>query len=603
MVIAHNISAINTQRQLNVTTKKQAKSTEKLSSGYRINRAADDAAGLSISEKMRRLIRGLDRGADNITEGISLVQTADGALGEVIDNLQRIRQLSIAAYNGTNSESDIAAMQAEVDQSLTEIGRIGETTTFNGKALFQGAKTVYVGRTPDMIETYDEVTYATRRVPNWITQNSDMEMKFENPRTKDCVPGNDDGIMYTTESGPDGKSTIVYYGKEIQPPETPMNQAEHRGDWGPKLDDNASAVLDFSALKDCDKPEDLFDHMVDLLGVSIKYPCGNCHDSRCGIHFIGEVEGMPFTLPDSSKVTNGSDQVGTVNLSDQVFPYNITRNGSSTSYSANGYFQAIENLKEQHNDPALALTDEQKKQETKELADQIARDLTTKSLTALQSASQGHYDRVIRNQPDGNYSLIIYDYRDKGKLLYPDQATSQTISSAEGYMELHNEKTRIKEGEDLYALEGITIVPSTEYAKSIELTLPKITLKELEIENYRLGTQYDTHVDYKYGERAQKKLAEAQIQYAKDKEAYDKALATVLASRATLGAQQNRLEHAYKINKNTEENEQAAESKIRDTDMSREVVENSKASILAQAGQAMLAQANQQPQSVLQLLQ
>lgn len=91
MVIAHNISAINTQRQLNVTTKKQAKSTEKLSSGYRINRAADDAAGLSISEKMRRLIRGLDRGADNITEGISLVQTADGALGEVIDNLQRIR--------------------------------------------------------------------------------------------------------------------------------------------------------------------------------------------------------------------------------------------------------------------------------------------------------------------------------------------------------------------------------------------------------------------------------------------------------------------------------------------------------------------------------
>ena len=85
MVIAHNISAINTQRQLNVTTKKQAKSTEKLSSGYRINRAADDAAGLSISEKMRRLIRGLDRGADNITEGISLVQTADGGLVVVVE--------------------------------------------------------------------------------------------------------------------------------------------------------------------------------------------------------------------------------------------------------------------------------------------------------------------------------------------------------------------------------------------------------------------------------------------------------------------------------------------------------------------------------------
>ena len=245
MVIAHNMNAVNAQRQFNVTAKKQAKSTEKLSSGYRINRAADDAAGLSISEKMRRLIRGLDRGADNITDGISLVQTADGALGEVVENLQRIRQLSIAAYNGTNSESDIAAMQAEVDQALTEIGRIGETTTFNGRALFQGSKTVYVGKTPDTVETYDEVTYARRQVPDWILNKSDKTMTYNNPRVTGCQPGSDDGIMYTVKTDTNGKEISVYYGKKLVPPETPLYNAEHRGDWDGNLQNNASAVLDF----------------------------------------------------------------------------------------------------------------------------------------------------------------------------------------------------------------------------------------------------------------------------------------------------------------------------------------------------------------------
>lgn len=130
-VLAHNLAAQFTNRQLNITTNQKAKSSEKLSSGYRINRSADDAAGLSISEEMRRQIRGLNRASENIQDGISLCQVADGALGETTEMLQRMRVLSIQAANGTNSESDRSAIQQEIDQLTKEVDRIAETTSFN----------------------------------------------------------------------------------------------------------------------------------------------------------------------------------------------------------------------------------------------------------------------------------------------------------------------------------------------------------------------------------------------------------------------------------------------------------------------------------------
>lgn len=137
MVISHNILAMNASRQFNMVENAKKKSTEKLSSGYRINRAADDAAGLAISEKMRKQIRGLDKGASNIQEGISLVQVADGALAEVTGMLQRMNVLSVQAANGTNSQSDRRSIQAEIDQLNKEIDRIGETTSFNGTYIFK----------------------------------------------------------------------------------------------------------------------------------------------------------------------------------------------------------------------------------------------------------------------------------------------------------------------------------------------------------------------------------------------------------------------------------------------------------------------------------
>ena len=137
MVISHNLLAMNAQRQFNITGTQKKKSTEKLASGYKINRAADDAAGLAISEKMRRQIRGLDQGARNTQDGISLLQVADGALSEVHDMLHRMNELSIQAANGTNTDSDREAIQQEISQIKSEIDRISDTTEFNTRKLFK----------------------------------------------------------------------------------------------------------------------------------------------------------------------------------------------------------------------------------------------------------------------------------------------------------------------------------------------------------------------------------------------------------------------------------------------------------------------------------
>ncbi len=180
MVVQHNLTAMNSNRMLGITTKSQAKSTEKLSSGYKINRAADDAAGLSISEKMRKQIRGLTQASANAQDGISAVQTAEGALTEVHDMLQRMNELAVKAANGTQSKDDRAYIQAEVNQLVTEIDRVATTTKFNesyllkgtnndntvGKLTFKDASKAVLNQTTDQfdsdgIKKLDDVDVAT----------------------------------------------------------------------------------------------------------------------------------------------------------------------------------------------------------------------------------------------------------------------------------------------------------------------------------------------------------------------------------------------------------------------------------------------------------
>ena len=184
MVVQHNLTAMNSNRMLGLTTSAQAKSTEKLSSGYKINRAADDAAGLSISEKMRKQIRGLSQASLNAQDGISAVQTAEGALNEVQDMLQRMNELAVKAANGTMSTDDRNYIQDEIDQLVTEIDRVAETTKFNETYLLKGVEATETVNettvTSEMTAVYaNAVTSAVDAIPTatfnetWYASGSD----------------------------------------------------------------------------------------------------------------------------------------------------------------------------------------------------------------------------------------------------------------------------------------------------------------------------------------------------------------------------------------------------------------------------------------------
>lgn len=180
MVVQHNLTAANTNRQLGITTNGLQKSTEKLSSGYKINRAADDAAGLSISEKMRNQIRGLNKASDNAQDGISLVQTAEGALNEVHSMLQRMSELAVQASNGTNATQDRTALDNEVQQLKTEIERVGTTTQFNKMDILTGnfssnnEKTLQVGANQNQV-----ITIAISALTSAVGSALDTQVKVD----------------------------------------------------------------------------------------------------------------------------------------------------------------------------------------------------------------------------------------------------------------------------------------------------------------------------------------------------------------------------------------------------------------------------------------
>ena len=185
MVVQHNLTAMNSNRMLGVTTKSQAKQTEKLSSGYRINRAADDAAGLSISEKMRRQIRGLTQASTNAQDGISAVQTAEGALNEVTDMLQRMNELTVKASNGTYTTAQKGYISDEIKQLATEIDRVANNTTFNDQNLLDGSydQKLQVGHEKDQTigitigdMTVDEIlTGADAKNLDWNKKTADYD--------------------------------------------------------------------------------------------------------------------------------------------------------------------------------------------------------------------------------------------------------------------------------------------------------------------------------------------------------------------------------------------------------------------------------------------
>ena len=234
MVVQHNITAMNANRMLGVTTTGQAKSTEKLSSGYKINRAADDAAGLSISEKMRKQIRGLSQASDNAEDGISCVQTAEGALTEVHSMLQRMNELAVKAGNGTMSEDDRQNVQDEIDQLVDEIDRVSETTKFNETYLLKGddtgAKTYSASyKTP----VTNDIGYAANKTA------ADLAWYAEGGTTKLTL---DELKSDYLEVGTDGKVALKE-GKKLY-----TEAADTTGQYGAQKKDKIAAVADIQAV-------------------------------------------------------------------------------------------------------------------------------------------------------------------------------------------------------------------------------------------------------------------------------------------------------------------------------------------------------------------
>lgn len=457
MVIAHNMLAMNAQRAYGINTKEKAKTTEKLASGYKINRAADDAAGLTISEKMRSLIRGLNQGSDNIQDGISLVQIADGALAEVNDMLHRMTELSVKSANGTNTDADREAIQKEINALINEIDRVAESTEYNTLPLF--------------MDKPDPLTGYSGKVSKLVA----------------CSAYESSGGLSEAYKSSDGN----YY---------------------------PSATLDFSKIDttNIDKLKDK----------EFSFVCG-----------WGCTETFVFKFVDGG----GDSPSG---LSNRVHNYNIDIS-SLTDGS-----QIVTNLMSLvgSNPPTY-----------------------NGKATGTDGVPASHSNMITKN---GDGKLVIYSM---------DPRSSE--QAAKGiYPRSGNGKIDCSSMEDLFypdPINGFNIQCSNIVSDSIYIETKHMNSEILNVNNLNVLTQ----------ENARNSI-----------ERVERAGARVSTMRSELGAYQNRLESSYRNNENKAENTTAAESRIRDTDMASMMVKLSKENILAQAGEAMMAQANQSKQGVLNLL-
>ena len=468
MVVQHNMQAANANRMLGITSGAQAKSTEKLSSGYKINRAADDAAGLTISEKMRKQIRGLDKASSNAQDGVSSVQTAEGALTEVHSMLQRMNELAVQSANGTNSSDDRQAIQDEVDQLTTEIDRVAETTKFNEIYLLKG----------------------------------------DNSNTKNVyMKGHDAGLKGTLT---DGAKSATFTMDALQ--------AGDKYTIAGKEYTIGSATKEVTALIDkanTDATADKENKTVDVNGktYTITYKAAG--------NTIADADGTAITLDDLKKAVTGGSKV----------TYGNTSLTAMTDADTDG------------------VDDDDSSIITKGVAE-------TKIKAELLTANNiGTVDQAATVE-DANTA--------NGKTSYTINKGYATVADTLSF--------NLHVGADADMTNKITVDIDT--MNSANLGIKGINVKDAS------GTEATYAID-----------------------AIADAVAKVSSQRSALGAVQNRLEHTIDNLDNISENTSSAESRIRDTDMAKEMVNYSKNNILAQAGQSMLAQANQSNQGVLSLLQ
>lgn len=483
MVVQHNLTAMNANRMLGLTTGKQTKATEKLSSGYRINRAADDAAGLSISEKMRKQIRGLDQASTNAEDGVSCVQTAEGALNEVQDMLQRMNELAVQAANGTNSQSDRAYIQSEIDQLITEIDRVSETTKFNETYLLKGDGVG--GKYVDM-GAIDDSNCTSLSVKN--NQSGDVTgQDYKTDRDAVLVAGND--VKY----GKNATETIVV----------------------------AGMAYDLKEYKDLDELAGAISSNKKVNSVELQY--------KNGVTAVAVDSKDDFTLTNTNKTTTVSGDI----------TFKVSSNYTGASKTA-----------------SIEINDADKMTVKFSLATKVGKD------GGLEFDEHTTINNIKSTLEAKGYSYTETD----GVFVVRTQAT-MTINAASQVDDL---KFNLHVGADGTSTNKIEV-------KVVALSADGLGVSGLNVESEKNATD------------AINIIADA--------------LQTVSKQRSDLGAAQNRLEHTISNLDNIVENTTAAESRIRDTDMAEQMVQYSNLNILAQAGQSMLAQANQSNQGVLSLLQ
>ena len=463
MVVQHNMQAANANRMLNVTTSAQSKSTEKLSSGYRINRAADDAAGLTISEKMRKQIRGLDQASTNAQDGVSSVQTAEGALTEVHSMLQRMNELATQAANGTNSkDSDRQAIQDEIDQLTTEIDRVSETTKFNETYLLKGE----AGTKTINMKAHDAGLKGT------LTDNGDGTATFVMDSLKDGDSVSIGGKTYTIGSKKADVDAVV----------------------------NAKIT----------KADDKFTVNGQEITVVANYTADKAADKKAGKYTLDDAKAL---VKDGATVKVGTDEYKVMTDKDN--------NGTDDT------------------DASVISKD-------------VAYGLASKELLAANQIGDTKGSAKIENagtKADGSFKITTGQ---------AEVANSLSFS-------LH-------------------VGADADMTNKIHVNIDAMDSASLGIKGLNV-----------------KDASGNAATYAVD--AISDAISKVSSQRSSLGAVQNRLEHTINNLDNVVENTTTAESRIRDTDMAEEMVNYSKNNILAQAGQSMLAQANQSNQGVLSLLQ
>ena len=579
MVVQHNLQAMNANRMLGITTKEASGSTEKLSSGYRINRAADGAAGLAISEKMRKQIRGLSQASSNAEDGISCVQTAEGALAEVQDMLQRMNELAVQAANGTNSATDRQYIQDEFDQLIEEIDRVAETTKFNETYLLKGDDTK---PTKNMYITNYSVTYTKNDLPNNI-KGIDYKTNYVGTNNIYIVSSS----IYSTSSN------ISLTGNKIQNGDDITKYMEKVKAGNTKDTNKAGATLNTTSY-------------VAFVNVEL--------DSDVQKGSNGNVNGHGQTNVTKDLSTDGT--TSTVRANRDLFIYNtanstVTRITEGTDMTE--YLNTDNTMKDKYRLVDVLYGDEKKVDSKAATSTRVQTSITNKQPFAWTDnylerdvSSKQLYDAdgqivsgVALNKffdENGNYKGGLYtsaqaraidevfaNANDPRAKQLKDIGGNVTAATINAY--ITQSSTQVAAALDVELHAG----SDSDRNNKVQVELSTLTAAGLGIDklaSYNIGIVDST------GNNATDAI-----------DVIADAINMVSRQRSALGAVQNRLEHTIKNLDNVVENTTSAESAIRDTDMAEEMVKYSNSNILQQAGQSMLAQANQANQGVLSLLQ